>query len=358
MLISQGETDMTIARSKLVDIAVSRWYHCISRCVRKALLFAEGLESNSADRKGWIERRLKELAEIFAVSVGGFSVMDNHLHLLLRLDSHIAEQWKAEEVVDRWFRLFPPRGTDRKPLPPAKLKALVTERVKDSQWIASTRERLGSLSWFMKCLKEPLSRMVNKAEKCTGAFFEGRFKSIAILDEEALLTMCAYIDLNPVAAGIAAVPEESDHTSVKARVEHAKKQGRVKDLQAARAGSISGSRASKELEEALWLIPIEDRRQLDSRREGMLSGFTLGNYLMLVEYTGRLLREGKAAISSELADIFERLGSSAALWQARLQRLSVGRSLGRFLATRRERLREVAQKLGVHHLANLDGCPT
>ena len=86
----------------------------------------------------------------------------------------------------------------------------------------------------MKCLKEPLSRMVNKAGKCTGAFFEGRFESIGILDEEALLSVCAYIDLNPVAAGIAAVPEKSDHTSVKARVEHVKKQGRVQDLQAAR----------------------------------------------------------------------------------------------------------------------------
>ncbi|MDX1928369.1 MAG: hypothetical protein SFV81_17710, partial [Pirellulaceae bacterium] len=124
---------MTIARSKLVDVAVSRWYHSISRCVRQAHLMAGGQDSNSADRKGWIERRLKELAEIFAVSVGGFAVMDNHLHVLLRLDSHIAEQWTAEEVVDRWFRLFPPRGTDRKPLPPDKLKALVAERLKDAE---------------------------------------------------------------------------------------------------------------------------------------------------------------------------------------------------------------------------------
>ena len=209
----------------------------------------------------------------------------------------------------------------------------------------------------MKCLKEPLSRMVNRAENCTGAFFKGRFKSIAILDEEALLSVCGYIDLNPVAAGTAAAPEQSDHTSVKARVDHVKVQGRVQDLQAVLVGSVAGSRASKALEEALWLIPIEDRRQLDSQREGMLSGFTLGNYLMLVEYTGRLLREGKASISSELADIFDRLGSSAALWQTRLQKLSGGRGLGRFLSSSRERLREVAQKLGVHHLANLDGCP-
>ena len=95
---------------------------------------------------------------------------------------------------------------------------------------------------------------------------------------------------------------------------------------------------------------------MDSQREGMLSGFTLGNNLMLVEYTGRLLREGKASISGELAGIFERLGSSAALWQARLKKLNGGRGLGRFLSTSRERLREVAHRLGVHHLANLDGC--
>ena len=58
--------------------------------------------------------------------------------------------------------------------------------------------------------------------------------------------MCTYIDLNPVSAGIAATPEENDHTSVKARVEHVKEQGRVKDLQAARAGSVVASRVSKE----------------------------------------------------------------------------------------------------------------
>ena len=61
----------------------------------------------------------------------------------------------------------------------------------------------------MKCLKEPLSRLANREEQTRGAFFEGRFKSVAILDEESLLATCAYIDLNPVAAGIAEVPEAS-----------------------------------------------------------------------------------------------------------------------------------------------------
>jgi hypothetical protein len=179
---------------------------------------------------------------------------------------------------------------------------------------------------------------------------------VAILDEESLLATCAYIDLNPVVAGIAEVPEASDHTSIKQRVEHVQQQGRAEVLQAARDGSASGSSAAAGLEEGLWLCPIEDRRRLDSPREGMLEGFSLGNYLLLVDYTGRLFREGKAVISAELGAILERLGSSAENWQARLQKLAGGRLLGRFFAATRSPLREVAQHLGVHRLANLAGC--
>jgi hypothetical protein len=89
----------------------------------------------------------------------------------------------------------------------------------------------------------------------------------------------------------------------------------------------------------------------------MLEGFSLGSYLALVDYTGRLFREGKAAISAELSGIFARLGSSAESWWARLEKLSRGRLLGRFFAASRERLRSVAARLGVHHLAHLGGCP-
>jgi hypothetical protein len=110
------------------------------------------------------------------------------------------------------------------------------------------------------------------------------------------------------------------------------------------------------LEEGRRLCPIEDRWRLDSPREGMLEGSSLGNYLLLADYTGRLFREGKAVISAELSAILERLGSSAENWQARLRNLASGRLLGRFFAAARSRLREVAQRLGVHRLANLAGC--
>jgi REP element-mobilizing transposase RayT len=342
---------MTMARAHLVDVSVTRWYHCITRCVRRAFLLGEG----ESDRKEWIERRLQELAEIFAISVGGFSVMDNHLHVLVRLDPDVAGGWSDEEVVVRWGRLFPPRDRSRQPLPVSS--EWVQWRLKDVAWVATTRARLQSLSWFMKCLKEPLARLANRQDKTRGAFFEERFKSVAILDEESLLATCTYIDLNSVAAGIAKAPESSPHTSVSTRVEHVKAQGRTSDLKAAAGGSVAGSRASAGLEETIWLCPIEDRRGLGSAREGMLEGFSLGSYLLLVDYTGRLFRGGKALISAQLSGILERLGSSVEVWQARLEKLKGGRLLGRFFAATRDRLREVARGLGVHHLVNLGGCP-
>jgi hypothetical protein len=89
----------------------------------------------------------------------------------------------------------------------------------------------------------------------------------------------------------------------------------------------------------------------------MLEGFSLGSYLLLVDYTGRLFREGKAAISREVAEIFERLGSDAEIWQARLEKLRRGRLLGRFFAASRQRLREVGRRLALRHVPNLSACP-
>ena len=67
----------------------------------------------------------------------------------------------------------------------------------------------------------------------------------------------------------------------------------------------------------------------------MVEGFSLGNYLLLVDYSARLFREGKATLSREVAEILDRLGSSADHWQARLEKLRQGRLLGRFFATSR-----------------------
>jgi hypothetical protein len=135
---------MTIARAHLVDPAVSRWYHCVRRYLHRAFLLGD----ERPDRKSWIERRLEELADIFAISVGGFAILDDHLHLLVRLDPVLGQGWTNEEVVRRWGRLFPPRDKARQALPVTE--DWVQARLEEPGWVARTRQRLQSLSWFMK----------------------------------------------------------------------------------------------------------------------------------------------------------------------------------------------------------------
>jgi hypothetical protein len=184
-------------------------------------------------------------------------------------------------------------------------------------------------------------------------FFVGRNKSIAILDQESLLSVAAYIDLSPVAAGIVALPEQSPHTSIKERVDNAVVQGRMEDVEQIRNGSVAAQSVSGEVEDSLWLVPFEDRKRHGSSRKGFAEGFTLGQYLLLVDYTSRVVRKGKAALSSELASIFELLGSSAEIWSQRIKRLHEKTWVGRFLSASRDRLRELASMLGVRKLANI-----
>jgi len=315
-------------------------------------LCGEGFEH----RKQWIEDRLETLSRCFAVSVCGFVVMDNHLHVLVRLDPDDAKSWSAEEVVTRWSMAYPPKmscGDDSK-----LTHAWIVQQASDKERVELFRERLTGLGWFMKALKEPLARIANREDDCRGTFWESRYKSIAILDEEALLATCAYIDLNPVAAGIAEAPETSSHTSVFRRVQHAKSRGKLRELKAAESGSAAGCRACGDLEQDLWLCPVEDRRGRDAGREGMLEGFSLGSYLLLVDYTSRLCRHGKARVSRELASILDRLGSSAEVWGRRMKELfGKTRLLGSYFSTDRERLRQLACRRGVHHLDNLAPTP-
>jgi REP element-mobilizing transposase RayT len=343
---------MTVARSQLVDVNVTPWYHVISETVRGAWLLGQGRE----DRKQWIEDRLEELSRVFAVEIAGFAVLDNHLHVLVRLCPELASTWTDEEVVRRWASVFPPRGPDRAPLEISQ--AWLDEKLGDANFVAQTRLRLADLGWFMKCLKEPLARLANREDDCRGAFWQGRYKSIAILDDEALLATCAYIDLNPVAAGIGSTPEASPYTSVHSRIEHCREQDRLDDLQAARDGSVAAAEAARGLDADHWLCPLGDERGRGAVRVGVLEGLSLGSYLQLVDWTSRLVRNGKARVSAQVASILDRLGTSPEVWQMTLQKLfSRSSELGVAFAFHRERLKEAAARRGCHHIANLNGCP-
>jgi hypothetical protein len=288
--------------------------------------------------------------------------MDNHLHVLVRLDPAVLETWTEEEVARKWTAVYPPRDVDLEDEGVAK--KWLAHLAKDTKQIAKLRARLGDLGWFMKALKEPLARMANKEDDCKGTFWESRYKSIAILDEESLLATCAYIDLNPVAAGISTSPETSRHTSVRQRVRHARESGKLEALKEAAKNSVAGSRAAGKFEESHWLCPLDDRRRKDSAegrggREGMIENFSLGSYLLLVDYTSRLYRAGKARVSAEVNEIFDRLGTSAAFWDYRLKQLvGKARLLGSYFTANRDRLRTLAAEKGVHHLDNLVPTPS
>jgi hypothetical protein len=343
---------MAIPRSKLVNPAITPWYHCISKVVRDMFL----LDSQLDQRKQWIESRLEELNGIFSIDVAGFSVMGNHLHLLVHLDPGAAKNWTKTEVLQRWAQLHPPRGADRQPL--KCIKEWIKEKMSDRVFIKECRKRLSDLGWYMKSLKEPLARLINAQENCSGPVWTPRYKSIAVLGEDALLAICVYIDLNPLAAGKVKLPEEARFTSLWVRLAYCRQMGRLSDLQAARAGSVVSAEQLRGLEDGLWLCPMEDRRAQGGSRVGMLEGFSLASYLLLVDETSRILREGKASVNPQAAALLDRLGTSVETWESTMKKMT-SRSLPRGVAFsfHREKLQQAAQKRGCHHLANLNGCP-
>jgi hypothetical protein len=208
----------------------------------------------------------------------------------------------------------------------------------------------------MKCLKEPLSRRANREDQVSGAFWAARFKSIAILDEESLLATCAYVDLNPLAAGICRTPEESPHTSIRARVEHCRKHGALVNLVAEPFDMASADRVAN-VEQSHWLCPIEDRDGRGLERRGLLPGFSLRSYLLLVDWTSRLYRDGKARLHHDVAGILQRLGTNLHEWETKLRELLRAKKLVGSAFGRLDSLRNLAVARGQCWVNNLVGRP-
>jgi len=189
---------MPRARNTLVSLDATPYYHCTSRCVRRAFLCGEDRHSgrNFEHRRQWIENRLLVLAGIFAIDLAAYAVMSNHYHVVLHVDREQGLSWSDEEVIERWHVLFKgsllsQRFTRGEPLDRAEQQAL-------DQEVAEWRQRLISISWFMRCLNEPIAREANREDNVTGRFWEGRYTSQALLDEKALAACMVYVDLNGV----------------------------------------------------------------------------------------------------------------------------------------------------------------
>jgi hypothetical protein len=129
----------------------------------------------------------------------------------VEIQPSVAKALPDQQVAERWLRLCS-----------KKRQANATQEIErmlgNPDRLAKLRKRLGSLSWFMKSLNEPIARAANREDGCKGRFWEGRFVSIALLDEAAVVGCMAYVDLNPVRAGIVDEPKQAPFTAVRRRV--------------------------------------------------------------------------------------------------------------------------------------------
>ena len=280
---------MTLPRNSLISLSDTPYYHCVSRCVRRAFLCGVDHYSGKSyeHRRGWLEYLLLRTADNFAIQLCAYAVMSNHYHVVLHVRSDLSNGWSELEVVKRWHRLFKPtlfsqRFVDGEPLREVEWLALRSD-------IKEWRARLTDISWFMRIVNERIARQANAEDQCTGRFWEGRFKSQALLDERALLSCMAYVDLNPIRAGMAKTLESSDHTSIKQRINAVRDKRRPKRCMERFEGVHKNSKG----------IP-----------------FKLEDYFELVDWTGRIIRDDKrGAMSESLPPILERLSLDQDQWR-------------------------------------------
>jgi REP element-mobilizing transposase RayT len=248
--------------------------------------------------------RIRLLSSLFAIDVCAYAVMDNHYHLVLKVCPGQLQELTEDEIMDRWCALFKGplliqnyrSGEDLKPV----------ERVAVSDIVNVWRARLFSISWFMRCLNQPIARQANLEDKCTGKFWESRFTSQALKSDEALLSCMTYVDLNPVRAGMADTPEHSEYTSIQERLQPGFNFQQAIDDQT-ECGDVLDFKAPLKP-----LLSFENRLT-NELQSGILFSFT--EYLALVDWTGRIIRNDKRGyIDDALPPILDRLQITEDQW--------------------------------------------
>ena len=298
---------MTRPRKALISLADTPYYHITSRCVRRAFLCGVDHYSGKSyeHRRQWIVDRIRLLSSVFAIDVCAYAVMSNHYHLALKVCPDQLEGLSEDDILNRWCALFKGpllvqnyrSGKDLQPF----------ERAAVSDIVKVWRKRLASISWFMRCLNQPIARQANKEDGCTGKFWESRFGSKALKSEEALLTGMVYVDLNPVRAGIADKPENSDYTSIKERLTN------EFDLQDAIDDQTAGGDIMDFRSPLKPLLHFESGTSA-KRQAGI--PFDFADYLALVDWTGRVIRDDKRGhIERNLPPILTRLRISPEQWR-------------------------------------------
>ena len=287
-------------RKLQISLEATPFYHCVSRCVRRAFLCGKDrLTGRSYEhRRHQIEHDLLRLASIFFIDVAAFAVMSNHYHVVLHVDAEACKKADAKQIVRKWHQLFKGKDVSQRYLNDESLEPHELNQV--DVLIDTWRARLYDISWFMKVLNERIARQANKEDECTGHFWESRYKSQALLDEKAVLSVMAYVDLNPIRAAMASTPETSDHTSIKLRIDYWKNKA-----------AQSHSDQQENLQPRS-LLPFAGNPR-ESMPKGLI--FNLIDYIELVDWTGRMIKDGKrGAISGTAPPILQRLDISTEHW--------------------------------------------
>ncbi len=262
--------------------------HCTQRCVRKA--FLAGFDQNTgvdySHRKEWIRRRMELLASTLSIDILTYAIMSNHLHVIVRNRPDVVATWSDDEVATRWLKVFPGRRIEEQLAQPTESD--VRELVNDHKKLQTVRERLSDISWFMRALAEPIARMANFQDECTGRFWEGRFKAQRIVDEAGLLACSMYVDLNPIRAAMARSIEEALHTSAHDRI--AGQQGHEIDSAAFDLAVISNEEAAdfqknKTVTQQRELLKVHGRNvnrrgKRRIKRDGWLAPLTLSKEVL------------------------------------------------------------------------------
>lgn len=302
---------MPRARKEQISVAETPYYHIVSRCVRRTFLCGVDRETGRSfeHRRTLIEQRLRLLASIFHIDIAAYAVMSNHYHLVVKLyEPSALEDLTDDDIIQRWRCLYKGPLLLQKYLDGSALD--VAEKGLLDELVALYRKKLCSISEFMKCLNQPIARQANKEDNCTGHFWESRFKSDPLLTEEALFSCMAYVDLNPIRAGMATTPESSDHTSLKERIEQRF------DLAEAVKCQVDNDTECPLRDFTLPLKPLLpfEGNVIAAAQHGLL--FAEEDYLTLVDVTGRSVRQGKRGfIPQELPPILERLDIDFHTWR-------------------------------------------
>ncbi|MEM1261327.1 MAG: hypothetical protein AAGH76_02945 [Pseudomonadota bacterium] len=286
----------------------------MSRCVRRAFLCGtDRVSGNSYEhRRAWLQDRVRVLSTLFSVEICAFAIMSNHYHLVVKLTPQESEHWTDEEVLNRWTALFKGTALVQRFQQDEPVTAAQAETLKAT--ISVYRQRLASLSWFMKCLNEPIARRANLEDKCTGHFWESRFLSQALCSDRALLSAMVYVDLNPVRAGIAKTPEHSEFTSVRTRI------NKVEDKQQLQHAVAELLKTGELNHLKLAIRPLAAFATKESAKLGggptqSTIPMTWPDYLQLVDSTGRIGVHGKRGrIPNSLRPVLERIGLSNNEW--------------------------------------------